>query len=304
MLSPLTAHIRIIRPEAKARFPYGNCMHVDDDLQLVLDAGAGGRAFEALHRENIDMIMLSHSHFDHMHGTGLFPRAEIWAGREEEACYSDENAYMDFNGYSIWNFLMPGISRESFTRQFPLPDDVPITTGYHPIQLAGKFKDLMSWDTGHTRVTAIHLPGHTSGHYGFYFENEGILFSGDIDLVSAGPWMGSNTADVDDLDTSIKRIKALSPRLIVPSHRRPQSENLQKQLQDFIDVMWRRQALYMEYLQKPHTIFQLAGYRLIYPDPRMLHEVFWERMTVFNHLRYSLRHGLVSEISPGLYQRV
>lgn len=304
MLRQLAKYLWVVSPPVKPRFPYGNCLYIEGEEPIVIDAGAGVKAFAEIAADQVRWVLLSHSHFDHVHSSAYFKQAKILAGWQEENCYKDENTYVEFNGYSTWHKLMPEIERENFTKMYPLPDDVPLTPGFQIIPLAGTFGDMDSWDSGTLRVKALHLPGHTVGHYGFFIEQEGVLFSADLDLVAAGPWLGSNSADIDDLINSVERIKQLNPRIIVPSHRRVQDSNLRQQLDAFIGVVLKRQERILNLLKIPHSIEQLAAYRMVYPEPATMHEVFWERMTMFNHLRFSLRHGLAAEISPGLFQRI
>ena len=47
-----------------------------------------------------------------------------------------------------------------------------------------------STNLGQNSIQALRLPGHTKGHYGFYIEEEGLLFSGDLDLALKAPGMG------------------------------------------------------------------------------------------------------------------
>lgn len=304
MLRQLAKNLWVVAPPVKPRFPYGNCLYIEGAEPIVIDAGAGVNAFAEIAADQVHWVLLSHSHFDHVHSSACFKQARILAGWQEENCYKDEKAYADFNGYSNWHKLMPGIERENFTTIFPPPEDVPLAPGFQIIPLAGTFSDMDCWDSGTIKVRALHLPGHTSGHYGFFIEREGVLFSADLDLVAAGPWLGSNSADIDDLICSVERIKQLNPRIIVPSHRREQDSNLARQLDTFIGVVLKRQEHILNLLKIPHSIEQLAAYRMVYPHPTTMHEVFWERMTMFNHLRFSLRHGLAAEVCPGLFQRV
>ena len=46
-------------------------------------------------------------------------------------------------------------------------------------------KDNQVWKAANFEVKIIHIPGHTTGHIGFYFINEKIIFSGDT-LFSLG----------------------------------------------------------------------------------------------------------------------
>ena len=269
---------------------------------MVIDAGAGGRAYKELPCNDINLILMTHFHFDHLHGDSLFPRAEIMAGRQEEAVYHDQAEYTSFHGYDLWQELM-GMERTAYGQVVPLPDDVVAQPGFRNIALAGTFSDGDTINTGKLSIRAVHLPGHTAGHYGFYLEKEGILFSGDIDLVPAGPWYSSASADVGDLISSVDKIRQMNPRMVVPSHRRVQTEDIQHQLQVYIQVVLDRQDRIIELLNEPHTLNALSEYGLVFPARNNMYEVFWERMTIRNHLKHLLREGIIEEIEPGTYAR-
>lgn len=302
MLVELAPKVWLVAPEVKPRYPYSNSMYLEDDSRVIIDFGAGGRAYSELDCDSVTLGLASHIHFDHMHGDSLFPRARILAGREEEAVYREPDAYTRFYGYDLWEELM-GIDRTAYGQVVPLPDDVVAQPGFRPITLAGTFTDGEMIDTGKLSLQAVHLPGHTTGHYGFYLEQEGILFSGDIDLVPAGPWYSSASADVGDLISSVEKIRLIDPKMVVPSHRRVQTEDIQAQLKVFVQVVLDRQERIIELLAQPHTLTALSDYGLVFPARNNIYEVFWERMTLRNHLHHLLRTGMIEEIEPGLYQR-
>jgi glyoxylase-like metal-dependent hydrolase (beta-lactamase superfamily II) len=277
-------------------------MDTGAELSAVIDLGAG-RAYEALPREKIGLVLISHSHFDHIHGDDFFPQATIYAGQEEAASFTDSSAFLEFNGFYKWEQYMPGIARENISQLSPLPSDVHSTPGFRDFPLSGVFTDKQSFDLGKTIVTAIHLPGHTRCHYGFWFEAEGILFSSDLDLVAAGPWLGSNTADVGDLIQSVQRIKNLQPRIIVTSHRRVQRDNLAHQLDRYIQVVIDREARIYDLLNNPQGIIDLSAHHLVYPHPTRSYELFWERMTIAAHIRHLVEENKVREIAPDVYQQ-
>lgn len=304
MLRKLAKNLWVVAPPEKPRFPYGNCLYIEGDEPIVIDAGAGIKAFSEINPDGVCWVLLSHSHFDHIHCSICFKKAKILAGWQEKDCYTDEKVYSEFNGFDYWNKLMPGIRRDNYSEVFPFSSDIPLPPGFQEIPLGATFGDMDCFDSGALKVRALHLPGHTAGHYGFFIEKEEVLFSGDLDLVAAGPWLGSNSSDIDDLLGSIERIKQLNPRIIVPSHRREQDKSLTQQLDAFVGVVLKRQEKILALLKIPHSIEQLAAYRLVYPQPTIAYEFFWECMTILNHLRFSLRHGLVEEVSPGLFQRV
>jgi len=302
MLTQLGSGIWLVAPVAKPRYPYSNSMYLEDERRVLIDFGAGARAYAELDCDLVTLGLASHIHFDHMHGDSLFPRAHIMAGREENAVYQDPDEYIRFYGYDLWEEIM-GTDRTAYGQVVPLPDDVIAQPGFRHITLAGTFADGDIIETGKLSLRAIHLPGHTVGHYGFYLEKEGILFSGDIDLVANGPWYSSASADVGALISSVDKIRQIDPRMVVPSHRRVQTENIQEQLQVFIQVVLDRQDRIIELLSTPHNLNTLSEYGLVFPARNNMYEIFWERMTIRNHLQHLLREEVIQEIEPGLYQR-
>lgn len=303
MLIPVAQGIAVVAPEGKPRYPYANCLYIDAGRPAVIDLGAGANSFREIDCASIQLALLTHFHFDHIHGYDLFSHADLMVGQEESETYRDEQTYIDFHGYNLWDELMK-IPRQAYGQVVPLKDDVLARPGFRKLPLAATFCDGQSIELDGINLTALHLPGHTRGHYGFYIEKEGILFSGDIDLVASGPWYSSNSASVGDLINSVRRIKEISPRVIIPSHRHIQTENIVTQLDRYIGVVVDRNHRLLDILAAAHTLDQLADYHLIFPNWQNLYELFWEKMTIRNHLRYLLEQHLIAELPDGYYQRI
>lgn len=303
MLSKLVNGVWVVAPGQPPRYPYANCMYIEGDNPTVIDMGAGAEAFADIPVHEIDTVLISHFHFDHVHGDKLFINAGLYAGYEEKDTYTNKEAYISFHGYNLWEQLMPGIDREAYGQVIPLSADVLAQPGFRTFTLAGIFRDGVPYDTGQHKITAIHLPGHTAGHYGFYLEKENILFSGDIDLAAAGPWYSSDSADVGELITSVKRIKEINPRILVPSHRRVLNEGIIKGLDDYIGVVLKRHNRIIELLKEPMNLDQIAAHGLVFPERRNNYELFWEKMTIRNHLRNLLAKGLIIELERGIFLR-
>ena len=294
-----------VQPAAPPRYPYGVCLYLEDDRPAVIDLGAGGQAFAALPGDRVELGLISHFHFDHVHGDRFFPRAALFAGRQEAAVYRDRGEYLRCFGFDRWPELMGGVRWVSFAEATArqLPPDVPVGPGFREIALAGTFGDGEVFELGKRQVRMVHLPGHTAGHYGFLLEGEGILFAGDIDLTAAGPWYFGESSDITDFIASLERIGELRPRMLVPAHSRPLSEGIAEGLEHLRQVLLKREEALWELLRQPRTLEELAQRRLIFPRPRNVYELFWEKMGLRNHLRRLQQLGMVRGDGEGVFSR-
>lgn len=306
MIIDLSKQIKLIRPEGRASFPYSNSLYVDDDIRLVIDAGAG-QAFGEIPEADVDLLFLSHYHFDHTHGTGRFKRARIMAGIQEAPAYEDFGAYFDFTGFSHWKELMVQPRNQPFIATAGYPDDVFEKPGFREIKLAGTFGDLEQFDLGRTTVQVLHTPGHTHGHYSFWFEKEGILFASDLDLSPGGPWYGEEYSNVDDLVSSVNRIIEIDPPIMLTSHRRvfkQPDDDIKQMLREYLGVTLRREEDILRSLKEPHTIDDIEGLGLVYePLPRTQHIEFWNKMMIIKHLDRLQRIGLIEKTDTGAFLR-
>ncbi len=308
MIIDLSDRIKLLRPEPRASFPYSNSIYIDDEIKTVIDAGAGGRVYSEIPVSGVDMLCLSHYHFDHTHCSGLFRNAAIMAGKEEAPAYSSEEAYFSFSGFSRWENLMGQAKKQQFSGGINLPADVPEKPGFRYIKLHGVFCDGDIISCGRTSFYVLHTPGHTCGHYAFWFEKEGILFSADIDLSPGGPWYGEEYSDFDQVITSVQRILDIKPRILVSSHRRVfrrGNDDIEALLHDYLEVALRREEDMLKFMDRPRTIDEIAAQGLVYdPAPRTEHLVFWNKMMILKHLQRLQKWGQVCQADDCCYVRI
>jgi Zn-dependent hydrolases, including glyoxylases len=296
----LTKQIKLVRPEAKAMFPYSNSLFVDDTEKVIIDAGAGGRAYAGLPLEDIRLLLLTHSHFDHVNGVSFFSHAQIMAGQEELGIFLDEAEFNRSMGYQHWQELM-GTPLQTRWEKMSLPDDVPSRPGFQSISLDSVFTDGSIFDTGSTYFIAVHTPGHSPGHYAFFFPRERILFSGDLDLSMRGPWYGGEACDLDDLINSIRRLISLKPQVLVSSHRRVIDAGIEELFEKYLNIAMEREARILKFTVEPRTINEIADQKIIDEWEQNDYILFAYKMMIIKHLNRLMKMGRVSKTPDGRY---
>jgi glyoxylase-like metal-dependent hydrolase (beta-lactamase superfamily II) len=74
-------------------------------------------------------------------------------------------------------------------------------------------------EAGGTRLRAIHTPGHAHDHYCFFDERSGDLFCGDLARIGGTVVIpASRGGSLREYLRSLDRVRALSPRRMLPAH--------------------------------------------------------------------------------------
>ncbi|MDX1435086.1 MAG: MBL fold metallo-hydrolase, partial [Gammaproteobacteria bacterium] len=137
--------------EKSGKYPDGNQVVVRGrDTQAAFDTPlVANRLREALAPS--ELVILGHMHEDHAAGLHLLPQARVYA---HEA---------DLEATRSW----AGLARHYGYPQNVLDDmRAKIERQFHYVERpdAMGYSDGAVWELGGTRVRAIHMPGHTSGH--------------------------------------------------------------------------------------------------------------------------------------------
>jgi glyoxylase-like metal-dependent hydrolase (beta-lactamase superfamily II) len=280
---------------AEEGFTYGNCVLVDDDTRVLLDTGAGQALLEA-RPEEVDLVINTHYHYDHIRGND-------WCKRAQVKLHATEQSYLlqpeTAGNVSYWDELMPGEDPIAATVEIGIdPERVAL-----PWPLDGEVKDGQVIDCGKTAFVVLHTPGHSPGHCSFYFPGQDFIFLGDICLTKVGPWYGEPGADTQDFIDSIDRVIALHPKIVATSHVNTVITNPEPILTEYRDrILKREQRILKRIRQRPLTMQQLGEQNLIYPEHPTAFVRYWEKAMLKKHLERLVRMGLVEMDEDGSYR--
>jgi len=235
-----------------------------------------------------DLVVLGHVHEDHMAGLGRMRHAPLYVHEADvEAARSWEGLARHY-GYAPE--VLAGM-RTAIERDF----------SYAPRPDAQAYKDGASWDLGGgVKVSAFHMPGHTSGHCVLLVEPDGIAFIGDIDLSSFGPYYGDATSSLADFRRTLEAVKGIPANVWITSHHKgviTDRETFLALLKAFASRLDAREEAIAGYLERhPSTLAELVAHRFVYP--RNLEGLFYadaERRTIEQHLESLARAGRVKQ---------
>lgn len=144
---------------------------------ILIDAGAGGfkqwggrltanLLLAGIHPYQIDAILLTHAHPDHVgglkdaSGEAVFPNAELVVHHREVAFWEDDGNLSRAPERARGNFLVARQAFEGYRDRLRTFDGDEVLSG----------------------LTAVPLPGHTAGHTGYRIDsgNKSLLIWGDI----------------------------------------------------------------------------------------------------------------------------
>jgi hydroxyacylglutathione hydrolase len=144
---------------------------------------------------DIDLILLTHEHFDHIGATTFFYKTAVVAAHCLAANRLElQDEFVTLNRYY-------NVPSKPFWVDIWLEDGAII-------------------DLGNYRLQVLHTPGHTSGCVCFYEPNDRLLFSGDT--IFAGGTLSdiAGSGSVSDYMNSVQHLNNLTIKEIYPGHGR------------------------------------------------------------------------------------
>jgi glyoxylase-like metal-dependent hydrolase (beta-lactamase superfamily II) len=227
---------------------------VRGERNILIDAGTREMpqrdilpALEALGLtlSDINLILNTHGHSDHTAGD-----AAVKAASDAQVFIHENDAPFLYNPEHCFDLYYSPVIRaigsdldtekQAFLEEFgkPMVPDEKLEDG-----------DVIDGGSG-VRLHVVHLPGHTLGSVGFYWEEEGILFTGDS--LAGLHFPNGKLPIIFDLPayiTSVQRVRNMPVRFLLCSHHYRgshltpgpirQREEVNQYLEDCIDFATR-----------------------------------------------------------------
>jgi len=278
--------IRFIRGENGGKYPFNHSLYLEGaDCRVIIDPSCGMQKMTDLkQKEGVDQVWLSHWHEDHMTFLCLFKNSGLRISERDFPPLTDLEVFLDW--YDIREPHLREMWRSVMLSSF----------NYQPRKEALFFND-EKIDLGSLKVQIIATPGHTPGHLSFYFPEEEVLFLGDYDLTTFGPWYGDLYSSIEQTIESIHKLKSIPARRWVASHNNGLFEkNPGKLWDDYENVIYQREEKILDFLKEPKTIDEIVCAWLIYGKAREPKEFFEfnERALVTKHIEHLERQSHIA----------
>jgi glyoxylase-like metal-dependent hydrolase (beta-lactamase superfamily II) len=170
---------------------------------------------------------------------------------------------------------------------------------------ATAFRDGDVFDLGGAKVRVIHAPGHTRGHCVLHVEPEDVLYLGDIDLSSFGPYYGDAWSSLEDFERTLAMVRGIDARWYATFHHIgvvDGAEAFRERLDRFAAMIGSREQRLLAFLAEPHALDEIVAHRFVYrPGDPVPFADDVERRSMGQHLDRLLAQGRVVEVEPGRF---
>ncbi|MGE5544911.1 MAG: MBL fold metallo-hydrolase [Bacillota bacterium] len=304
--------IMVVPGENGSRFPFNSSILIVDEVCTIVDPGAGKKTILDLKsRFNIELVLNTHYHFDHIAYNYMFPEARLLINEIDSPCFVDKKelarrlGMVDCFGEEWTDGWLERI-KEPNTAQSPYSPQNRHEWWLSTARLDGTYQWGDTFDFGTTKMTVVGAPGHTGGFSCFYFPEQGLVYTGDIDLTAFGPWYAGRDSDIDAFINSARNLGELDADAFVTGHELGTltKKEFKQKLELYLGIIDHRDELILSALSIPHTLHELTELGMFYGRRFLVDDwiMAWEQMQVRKHLERLLRQGMIKQAEETFFR--
>lgn len=292
--------VTVLFGEGGGKYPDGNSLLVRGTRETAIVDPSLGVVARRERLPRVDRVVNSHCHEDHIAGNHLFLDVPWHVHAADAPGFRSLDDMMAIYGYSE---PVSSQFRERVVADFHYvsrPDVTPFTDGDR-------------FDFGDVTLRVVHTPGHTRGHcvliveWGAGGPDERLVYLGDIELSSFGPYYGDAWSNLADFERSLRTVRQLEATWYATFHHIGvvDRETFLERLDRFETKITLREQALLEYLEVPRSLDQIAQHRFVYrPGPAAEFVECVERRSMSMHIERLIAQDRVEETEPGRYQTV
>ena len=286
--------VTVLVGESGGRYPHGNSLLVRGAEETVLIDPSLSLADGAPLGARVDRVLNSHCHEDHVAANFRFPDVPWCVHTADAAGMRSLDGLMAI--YGMDEPVAEAAFRRTVVEHFhftPRPDPTPFGDGH-------------IFDLGGVRVRALHTPGHTRGHTCFHVEPDDVLYLGDIDLSSFGPYYGDAWSSLEDFERTLTLVRGIEARWYATFHHIGVLDGraaFLERLDRFAAVIGGREERLLAFLVEPRSLDEIAAHRFVYrPADAVPYAGPVERRSMAQHIERLTASGRVVEVERGRWR--
>lgn len=291
--------VTVLFGRAGGKYPDGNSLLVQGTRESVLLDPALGVEPRHARLSPVDRVFYSHCHEDHFAGGHLFADVPWHCHREDAVGFDSLDDMTAIYGYP--KKILDAFRVQLVERFHYIPHSIV------------PFEDGEVFDLGDVTLQVVHTPGHTRGHSCFLIQwggggpDERVLYLGDIELTSFGPYYGDAWSDLESFERSLSLIRRVEAGWYATFHHIGvlEREAFLERLDRFETKIFEREGRLLEYLDSPRTLAEIAEHRFVYrPGDAVFNAEAVERRSMGMHLERLIAQDRVEEHEPGRFVRI
>ena len=252
--------VKILFGHENGKYPHGNSLVVYGRNQTAMIDPCLGVVVRKDNLPEVDMVIHSHTHEDHIAGTSLFPDVPWYAHSADALGLESIDGLMAMYG------LSSGALYEDFKR------DIETTFNYPGPASVVPFEDGHVFDLGDVQISVVHTPGHTRGHCCLLIDwgeasDEKLVYLGDIELTGFGAYYGDAWSDLEDFEESMKKLHHIDADWWLTFHHKGLIESRARfleMLDTFAAVIESRESKMLDFISEPRTLADIVAHRFVY----------------------------------------